>query len=454
LKKTMQKIVHKATNYKPKPSKPKHIKDVVLNSFNGEAVRYIADALSTRLNTKENWAVVLKALIIVHSCFEEGSKDFEDVMVANVSSIFNLQRFKSFSPQNHPLTIFISKYARYLEEKVNVLKANGFQFEKKSEVLDGVSVSEQLKALPKLQSQFNALCNCRITNVQRASTIIIRAYILLLKDSITIYSMLSKAIVNLCEKFSKMSKKEASQFLTIYKLFVKETNAIIKIYDGARTISSNLPQIEKIDESIVSKLETSVGSNGEDNDEIDEIEENNEELLGTNKNLLFQTQTAPPKTSGEDKSESSGSSSGEEVDPGWNIFQPTKIVNTPQSFNPFAPPETTETTTTTNNTDPFNIFGPSPGNTKTTETGVFNPFEVPKTVPKTNNTTQQNNVNLFGFGNTNTNTNTTNNTSFNPFTTEKTTQPEQPKQDFNPFGNNGTTQKTTTTNNTNNNPFL
>jgi len=128
----MYKIVHKATNYKPKPSKPKDIKNVVLSSFNSQGVNFIVDALSSRLNLKENWAVVLKALIIVHGCFEEGSKEFEDVMVATGSQFFAMQRFKSFSPQNHPLTIFISKYARYLEEKINVLKGNGYQFEKKT----------------------------------------------------------------------------------------------------------------------------------------------------------------------------------------------------------------------------------------------------------------------------------------------------------------------------------
>jgi len=337
-----------------------------------------------------------------------------------------------------------------------VLKANGFQFEKKkTDLFDDSSVTDQLKALPKLQSQFNALCNCRITNIQRASTIIIRAYILLLKDSITIYSMISKIIVNLCDKFSKMNKKESNQFLTIYKLFVKETNAIIKIYDGARTISSNLPQIEKIDESIVAKLESTVGNNGEIMDDIDDIDDK-EELEGTNKNVIFQTQTSTPKTGGEEGSESSGSSSGGGGDDQnqMDIFSggPKNIQNTPRSFNPFQDPTPNETNN--NNNDPFNVFGAPL--TKTDTDGGFNPFDFgggSKTTNNQNNKDSFLDMNLFGVGNTKDNGGNKQPESFNPFSNNQptTTTNTNNNQSFNPFGPSTVSGNTQ---NQNNNPFL
>jgi len=331
------------------------------------------------------------------------------------------------------------------------LKAMGISLKKKQDLFDNLSIADQLKTIPKLQSQFNALCNCRITNVQRASTIIIRAYILLLKDSFTIYSMISKSLLNLCEKFGNMSKKETVQFLSVYKLFVKETNAIIKIYDGARSISSNLPQVEKIDESIIAKLESTIGditNEDDDNNELDNINEGVNDLLSTERNVNFNQKD--PKTKKEGKSESSESSSGgEEQNDMDNIFRdaPQQIQNTPKKFNPFSEPQ--EEPKDIN--DPLDIFGSPSSKPKSGTTGGFNPFgfdDNPKTKnpPKTDGSNNSIiDFNLFGTGDTN-----TNNKDFNPFSPGTQTQQTD---NFNPFGGTGTT-KTQTQTQSKTNPFL
>jgi len=214
---------------------------------------------------------------------------------------------------------------------------------KKAKELGESSNADCLKFLPKLQSQFNALCNCKITNVQKASLIILRAYFLLLRDSIHLYNLLSEIVMKLYDNYKELSKKERSQFLEIFKLFVKETNAIIKIYDGAKSISSSLPTVEKVDESLLEKLQGNVesGDTGEHDDNENQIDAPEEELLGTNKNLFLNTNNSLlfNDQKNEEKSGSSESSEGGEDDPNsflsfFNSMPKTVIQNQPKN-NPF-----------------------------------------------------------------------------------------------------------------------
>jgi hypothetical protein len=160
-------------------------------------------------------------------------------------------------------------------------------------------------------------------------------------------------------------------------LFTKETNAIIRIYDGAKSISSSLPTVEKVDESLLEKLEGDDIGNGkekekDEDDQID-IEAPEEKLLGTNKNLFLNTNNSllfSKETKNEDKSGSSESSEGGEQDDSnnfidlFNSMPKTVFSNQPQKHsNPFHTDERTEPTPSTggsfftipngNNTYPF-----------------------------------------------------------------------------------------------------
>jgi hypothetical protein len=207
-------LVHRATNYKNKPAKPYAINEVVLATFR-EGYIHLIESIGSRLNDKENWAVVLKALILTHNCFEGGSPEFESE-ISTRSFIFTLNKYSLTTNENpnNPLTVFIKKYSRYLEEKCNVIRNFQKQFEKNTKELSKASISECLKFLPKLQSQFNALCNCKITNVQKASLIILRAYFLLLRDSISLYTLLNGVVMRIYNSVDELKKKkEKIQFI-------------------------------------------------------------------------------------------------------------------------------------------------------------------------------------------------------------------------------------------------
>lgn len=58
--------------------------------------------------------------------------------------------------------MFIKKYAQYLEEKILVYKAVGYEFEKSPNVASTYDLSQAFENLPRIQSQLNALINIRV----------------------------------------------------------------------------------------------------------------------------------------------------------------------------------------------------------------------------------------------------------------------------------------------------
>ena len=138
-------------------------------------------ALCKRLD-KDSWVVVLKALIVFHRCFRDGDPHFIESLRTRSNHIFALRRFTQVAPQGmfhnstellslywictlcsgNVYTLFVRKYAKYLEEKVSVLRLIGFQFEQNRDACKNLSDKDSFKRVPKLQSQLNALLNCKV----------------------------------------------------------------------------------------------------------------------------------------------------------------------------------------------------------------------------------------------------------------------------------------------------
>jgi len=79
---------------------------------------------------------------------------------------------------------------------------------------------------------------------------------LLTKDSFKIYQALNNGIILLLESYFSMTKDNAIKALNIYKLFAKETDGIIQLYDIAKKfISSDLPELQHAPITLVDALE-------------------------------------------------------------------------------------------------------------------------------------------------------------------------------------------------------
>lgn len=143
--------------------------------------------------------------------------------------------------------MFVKKYAKYLEEKVSVVRNLGFEFEKNKNILKETKIPKAFKIIGKLQSQLNALLNCRIKSQNsNLNALISRCYVLLLNDSIILYGTLNDGLLHLLDVYWKLHQKEAKKVVDIYKLFVKETDALINLYDIGRRFIHKLPHVNKV----------------------------------------------------------------------------------------------------------------------------------------------------------------------------------------------------------------
>lgn len=96
-----------------------------------------------------------------------------------------------------------------------MLRLLGYQFEKNQDIAKSVKGQSMFKVVPKLQSQLNALLNCKVrcrskslslfldNGFQMKSqhvgvhTLIHHAYILLCQDSLVLYAMLNEVILRM-----------------------------------------------------------------------------------------------------------------------------------------------------------------------------------------------------------------------------------------------------------------
>jgi hypothetical protein len=284
----IQTAVYKATSGTALPPKEKHIRTIVVTTHQGGSEDVIK-ALGKRLD-KSHWASVLKALMIFHRIFKDGAPSFIESLKGRAQQLFALRRFSTVAPANHIYTVFVKKYAKYLEEKVSVVRNLGFEFEKNKNILKETKIPKAFKIIGKLQSQLNALLNCRIKSQNsNLNALISRCYVLLLNDSIILYGALNDGLLHLLDVYWKLHQKEAKKVVEIYKLFVKETDALINLYDIGRRFIHKLPHVNKIETSIIEQMEAYAfnqapkGSGGDyDDDDDDE---------GYNNNMNFLTNT-------------------------------------------------------------------------------------------------------------------------------------------------------------------
>jgi hypothetical protein len=275
MRKSIIKSVKKATTPVQHPPKEKHIQSILSFTYKKFGPEELHKALLNQLQ-KKNWTVVLKALVVCHRCFADGDPEFMRKLVGKSSEFFSLEMFRTTAPTKHMLTVFISKYAKYLEEKVNVVRVLEYQFEKERSAVNHLTPTTFLDIIPRIQSQLNALCNCKLRVRVTNYPVLTFAYRTLIKDSFILFTMLTDGLHDIEEKILKYQKKEAAKCVAIYKLYLKEATALENIYHGAKSMFNDLPSIKKADSDILQGLEEYANTLGDtvetfSDDDMDEL---------------------------------------------------------------------------------------------------------------------------------------------------------------------------------------
>lgn len=252
----LEKACIKATRHDNMVPKEKHVRRLLVCTHErSDLTDKIYQHLAERLEIPD-WIVVLKTLEVYHRLFREGNPRF----VAELKwkgTIFPLNKFNdATSAESHTQSVFIRKYAQYLEEKVLVYRALRMEFEKDPALLKGLSVEESFVRLPKIQRQLDALIHCQTSAEAITNPITALAFEMLLKDSFKLYRGLNDGVITLLESYFTMDKGLAMTALEIYKAFMRETSSIIAMYEMAKKkFTLELPDLKHAPTTLVNSLE-------------------------------------------------------------------------------------------------------------------------------------------------------------------------------------------------------
>jgi len=322
-KKAINMAIPKATRSSSlKAPKEKHVKNLVGATLTRDpaVIEEILRGLCKRLE-KDNWVVVLKTLMIFHRIFRDGDTAFIDSLRTRSAAVFGLKRFSVTAPAGSIYTLFVQKYAKYLEENVSVLRLIGFNFERQKDCMKNLDSKEAFKRVPKLQSQLNALLNCKMRQHHIGRNgLIISTYMLLLKDSLVLYPMLNVGVIGMIDQVFKMRKKEAQRVLEVYTLFVKETTALIHLYEISRSFTDRLPPIHPAKTTLVDVLNAHIAKLEDDGAE-DHLDGAEDEGMQMEDHLMTTASEAvhANASSKHDDSDTSSESSGDEDAGGFDF---------------------------------------------------------------------------------------------------------------------------------------
>lgn len=253
-----EKSIIKATRHNLKAPKEKHVRRLLMIcSEKTHKINNLVSLLTRRLETPD-WIVVLKTLVVFHRLLREAPNRLLIQTLKYKSDIFGrLRKFVDMSSQEaHHQSIFIRKYSQYLEEKVLVFKTLTTEFEKDPSITKSYTVDELLERLPRLQSQLNALINCRASKEHINNAIIITAWNYLLKDSFKLFSALNFGVIILLEHYFTMPKETASKIYEIYKLFTRETDGMTAVMNiSQRFTRSEIPELQHAPLTLLESLE-------------------------------------------------------------------------------------------------------------------------------------------------------------------------------------------------------
>lgn len=252
----LEKACIKATRHDNMIPKEKHVRRLIVCTHErSDLTDKIYVHLVERLEIPD-WIVVLKTLEVFHRLFRDGNPRF----LADLKwkgSVFNMSRFND--PTNgeaHAQSVFIRKYAQYLEEKVMVFRSLRMEFDRDPTLLKNLSVEDSFVRLPKLQRQLDALIHCQTSAEAITNPITALAFEMLLKDSFKLYRGLNDGIITLLESYFTLEKRVAITALEIYRGFMRETSSIIAMYEMAKKkFTLEVPDLKHAPTTLINSLE-------------------------------------------------------------------------------------------------------------------------------------------------------------------------------------------------------
>lgn len=259
----LARTVCKATTEEVIAPKKKHLDYLIACSEEPNvSIPQLANLLFER-TMHSSWAVAFKALITIHKLICSGNERFTQYLATSNHSFAHLSDFMDRStPQGYGMSSFVRTYAAYINEKVLAYRTLAIDICKIKQGADNalrlMNMEHLGKTLPIVQSQFDALLNFKPEVKDLSNGIIMGAFRALYKDLVKIYVAYQEAIINLLERYFKLSRKKTRDALSLYKEYLARMDKVesfLKLVDAVGLDKSEMPDVVNSPASILPALE-------------------------------------------------------------------------------------------------------------------------------------------------------------------------------------------------------
>ncbi|XP_075587475.1 uncharacterized protein LOC124492191 isoform X1 [Dermatophagoides farinae] len=284
----LARVVCKATTEEMIAPKKKHI-DYLLQCTDepNVSIPQLANLLIERTQ-QSSWVVVFKALVTVHHLMCYGNERFTQYL-ASSNCNFQLNNYlDKAAPKGYDMSIFIRRYARYINTKALSYRTVAFDFTKVKRGDEGqlrqMGMEKLLKTIPVLQTQIDTLLEFDCNANDLTNGVINAAFFLLFKDIIRLFACYNDGIITCLEKYFELTnKKMARETLDIYKKFLTRMNKVgefLKVAEMAGIDRGEIPDLTKAPSSLLEAMEQHLAamegrkpgttSNGDNKPPVDE----------------------------------------------------------------------------------------------------------------------------------------------------------------------------------------
>lgn len=255
---SFEKSVKGGTKIKLAAPKSKYVEHILIATHSGEAgVAEIFRALTNRLRDS-TWTIVFKSLIIVHLMIREGEPEVTlKYLAQNPHRKLAINHFTEVQTQGHN----IRTYAEYLLRRAIEYGATKVDYVRGGEGrLKRLTVDKGLlREAESVQDQIRSLLKCQPFDDEPENEITLTAFRLLTMDLLVLFHVMNEGTINILEHYFELSKPDATRALSIYRTFVKQTEAVVSYLSLARSHEHStrleIPKIKHAPTSLAASLE-------------------------------------------------------------------------------------------------------------------------------------------------------------------------------------------------------
>ncbi|ODV89651.1 hypothetical protein CANCADRAFT_148580 [Tortispora caseinolytica NRRL Y-17796] len=263
LQMNIDKAVKGATKIKLAAPKEKYLAVLVEATYESHSATMAAMCRTLNVRIADSaWTVSFKALVVIHYLYRNGAPE---ALLAFISKNPKVVNFR-----NVPITCqygdLLSRYGQYLQDRAKQYGQVHLDYIRGR---SQTSTKHRLKTL-KVESGLMRETECVLAQVKSltrvkclpeelTNDIAIMAFRYLISDLLSLYETLNEGVIGVLEHYFEMSRYDAERALSIYKSFVKVTDAVVQYLQMGRRFQNithvSVPKLTHAPTSLVDALE-------------------------------------------------------------------------------------------------------------------------------------------------------------------------------------------------------